>query len=59
MMTDDAMQQAYDRLAEANARLDALWPSREQRPEEVRVAIDALNEAGEELNRLFHSSSKS
>lgn len=58
-VTDDKIQRAYERLAEANARLDAVWPAREQKPKEARAAIDELNEAGKALNRLFASSAAS
>ena len=49
-MADNALQKAYERVRKANAQLDALGPSRYEKPAEIRVAIDELNAAGAELN---------
>jgi hypothetical protein len=51
-MADDALQKAYERVQEANAHLDALWPRRYEKPDEIRAAIDELNAAGAELNAV-------
>jgi hypothetical protein len=55
-VADDALQRAYERVREANARLDALWPVRYEQPAEFRAAIDDLNAAGAELNRISEAS---
>lgn len=57
-VSDDPIQQAYERVSEANARLDALWPSRYEKPDEVRSAIDELNQAGADLNNVSESLGK-
>lgn len=57
-MTDDALQKAYERVREANARLDALWPVRYEKPAELRAAIDELNAAGAELNAVSEAAVK-
>jgi hypothetical protein len=57
-VADDALQTAYDRVREANARLDALWPSRYENPAEIREAINELNAAGAELNAASEAASK-
>lgn len=57
-MADDALQGAYERVREANAQLDALWPSRYEKPDEIRAAIDELNAAGAELNAVSEALGK-
>jgi len=58
-MNDDAESRAYERYREARARLESLWGERFTNPEEFSAALNALNDAGMALNRIWEESRKS
>jgi len=52
-----AEQVAYDRLKATQKRLEEVWPDRETtKKAETRAAIDEVNDAGMELNRVQEES---
>lgn len=53
MATDAELQAAYERVIAANKQLEEVWPDRETtKVAETRAAIDEMNDAGMELNRI-------
>jgi len=52
MATDADLQAAYERVHAANRRLEEIWSDRVSKPDETRSAIDEMNKAGTELNRI-------
>ena len=52
MATDADLQAAYERVIAANMRLEEVWPNRGSKETETRKAIDEVNDAGMELNRV-------
>jgi hypothetical protein len=53
MATAADLQAAYDRVMAANKQLEEVWPDRETtKVAETRAAIDEVNDAGMELNRI-------
>jgi hypothetical protein len=43
---------AYELLIEKTRRLKEVWPTRMEDPDATQEAIDEVNEAGMELNRV-------
>lgn len=53
MATNADLQAAYERVIAANKQLEEVWPHRETtKVAETRAAIDEMNNAGMELNRI-------